>query len=101
MEVQILSEKDNRLLKRKEYHAIINHMAEKTPQRTEIREKVAALTNADNNRTIIISEKTEYGLGRTKLNFRVYDTADMMKKIELQYYLKRNGFIEKEKKTKE
>ena len=79
MEVQILSEKDNRLLKRKEYSAIISHMAEKTPQRIEIRDKIAALTNADNNRTIIISEKTEYGLGRTKLNFRVFDSSEMMK----------------------
>ena len=97
MEIKILNEKDNRLLKRKEYEAVIFHNSEPTPKRIEVRDRVAALANAEPERTVVCKIDTEFGWGHSKLTFRVYDNPEIMKQIELAYLLKRNGHIEEKK----
>ncbi len=96
MEISISSEKDNRLLLRKEYEGVITHTNESTPKRNDVKDKVAALTNSDANRTVIAKINTEFGLGKSKLTFRIYDTPEMMNDVELPYMLKRNGHISEE-----
>ena len=98
MEISISSEKDNRILLRKEYEGDIIHTNESTPKRNDVRDKVAALTNSDANRTVIVKIYSEFGMGKSKLTFRIYDTPEMMNKVELPYMLKRNGHISEEKK---
>ncbi|MFW9928728.1 MAG: 30S ribosomal protein S24e [Candidatus Thorarchaeota archaeon] len=97
MEITITSEKDNRILQRKEYEGTIIHNNEPTPGRIVIRDKVAALTNSDANRTIIAKIGSEFGIGKSKLTFRIYDNPEMMKKVELPHFLKRNGHVTEEK----
>lgn len=98
MEIKILSETDNRLLLRKEYTGQITHTNEPTPKRLEVREKVAALTNSKPDQTVVTGIKSEFGIGFSKLTFRVYDSIEMMNKIELPYMLKRNGHLKEEEK---
>ena len=88
MEIKILSETDNRLLLRKEY----------TGQITQVREKVAALTNSKPDQTVVTAIRSEFGIGFSKLTFRVYDSIEMMNKIELPYMLKRNDHVKEEEK---
>lgn len=97
MEIKILDQFDNRLLKRIEYNAVIEHISEATPKRIEVRNKVAAMTNSDTDKTVVSVIMSEFGLGRSKLEFRIYDSTEMMKNIELPYLLKRNGHIEDKK----
>jgi small subunit ribosomal protein S24e len=98
MEINIISETDNRLLLRKEYEGAIIHTNEPTPTRSEVKDKVAALTNSDANRAVVIKIGSEFGIGKSKLTFRIYDTPEMMNKIELPYILKRNGHVSEESK---
>ena len=98
MEINISSETDNRVLLRKEYEAVVTHTNEATPKRIDVKEKIAALTNSDPERTVVVNIVSEYGIGRSKLVARIYDTPEMMNKVELPYLLKRNGHITEEKK---
>ena|SRR3989304_2819992 len=103
MDIEIVAEKDNPLLSRKEYTGIVKHLAGPTPKRLEIRDKAAAMVNADSARTVVIKLESEFGLGRSKMSFRVYTTPEEMMRIEMKYMLKRNGFLsaEEKKDTKE
>ena len=97
MEIEIISETNNSLLKRKEFMALISHMAESTPARQIARDKLAASVNADKDNTLIIKIKSVFGAGKSKVQFRVYENTEQLKKIELPHLLKRNGFIEENK----
>lgn len=94
MEIKIVSEAENSLLKRKEYMAMISHLAESTPTRQVVRDKLAATVNADKDKTLVIKIKSVFGAGKSKVQFRVYEKTEQLKIIELPHLLKRNGFIE-------
>jgi small subunit ribosomal protein S24e len=97
MEVEILTNKENKLLRRKEIIAKISHINESTPKRLETRDKLAASVNADAERTVVVKIDGEFGRSVSQVEFRVYDDANHMKAIEFPYILKRNGFVEEEK----
>ena len=94
MEIEILEQKENKLLFRTEYKAKLIHIKESTPKRVETRDKLAANVNADADRTVVINIESEFGMGQSNVIFHVYDSPDNMKSVELPYILKRNGFIE-------
>lgn len=96
MEIEIIAEKENKLLNRKEYTARILHMAEPTPDRITSRDKLAASVNADKDRTLIIKIKSDFGKGQSNVDFRVYETPEKLKQIELPHLLKRNGLFSEE-----
>ena len=96
MEIEILEQKDNRLLFRNEYRAIIHHIKESTPKRIETRDLLAARVNADAERTCIIKIESEFGMGQSKASFHVYDDSEHMNSVELPHILKRNGFVSEE-----
>ncbi|MHA2363340.1 MAG: 30S ribosomal protein S24e [Candidatus Hodarchaeales archaeon] len=96
MEIEITSERGNALLHRKEYTAVISHIAEATPSRLKTRDTLSALVNAEKDRTIVINIRSDFGGGRSKVEFRVYDTPEQLKQIELPYLLKRNDLISEE-----
>lgn len=98
MEIEILEQKENKLLFRTEYTAKLMHIKEPTPKRLETRNKLAANVNADADRTTIIKIDSEFGLGQSKVLFHVYDTPENMNSVELPHILKRNGFINEESK---
>ena len=92
LEIEILKQKENKLLFRTEYTAKLMHIKEATPKRLETRDKLAANVNADADRTTIIKIDSEFGLGQSKVLFHVYDTPETMNAVELLHILKRNGF---------
>ena len=99
MEIEILEQKENKLLFRNEIKAKLLHIKESTPKRIETRNLLAAKVNADADRTCIIKIDGEYGMGQSNALFHVYDNADNMKTVELPHILKRNGFISEEEKS--
>lgn len=96
MEIEILSKNENKLLHRTEYIARLSHLKEKTPQRIESKDKLAAVVNSDKDRTIVVNIDSDFGRSMSDVEFRVYESPELMKKIELRYLLKRNGFISEE-----
>jgi small subunit ribosomal protein S24e len=89
MDIKILKDKKNPLLNRRELDFLVKYEGS-TPSRSDIRNKLAAMLNAPLELLIIQRIKTEYGMQEGKGYAKLYEDADRMKQVELEYVLKRN-----------
>jgi len=96
MEVEIVGEKENPLLKRKELKIRIIH-DDATPSRAEVREKVIALTNADKETVVVSSIKTKFGIKESIGLVNIYKTKERALEIEPKHKLEKNLLIERKK----
>jgi len=88
MDVIIKEKKRNELLKRSEISAVIN---EKTiPSKEKIKEKLCAQLDAKPEAVVIFKVETRFGDPSMRVQARVYDSAEQMKKVEQMHILKRN-----------
>jgi small subunit ribosomal protein S24e len=97
MKVEILSEKENPLLKRKEFEVRIIHDAA-TPSISEARKKISTSKNIGKGTLIIDSFKSKYGSRETVSTVKVYQTKERALEIEPRHRLIKNGLIEVEEK---
>lgn len=98
MEIEIIERKVNPLLKREEITFKIDHPASPTPSRNAISSKLAAILNADKNRTILKEIKTQFGINEALGFANLYETEEIAKQVEPKHILIRNGLLEKESK---
>ncbi len=96
MEFNILFEKDNMLIGRKEYVAEISFDS-CTPKRSEVREKIITTLGVAPELLIVREIKQESGMKKAKVSFFVYSSKDVLERIEPHYILKRNGLVEEKK----
>jgi small subunit ribosomal protein S24e len=99
VEIKILGEKANPLLKRREYFFEVSHAAAATPKRDEVRGEFAKLAKAPKDRVVIERMRARYGTATTRGEAIVYETADAAKAIEREHILVRNGLKEKAAKA--
>ena len=95
MDLKIIEEHHNPLLNRKEINGEILHLSDSTPNREAVRARAAALLNADLDRVILVSIKSEFGRGVSRVKLHVYQNPEAVR-IEPLYILKRNGLVEAE-----
>ncbi|ACV24693.1 30S ribosomal protein S24e [Methanocaldococcus fervens] len=100
MEIKILSERYNPLLKRKEYRFIVDHDGA-TPTFKDVKLKLAAILNA--NKDLLIVEKIveEAGMQRARGYAKLYDNEEMMKLVEREHILRKNKIEEEETAAEE
>lgn len=79
--VEVLDEKKNELINRTELQFRIDHFGKGTPNRLEIKKKVAAMKNANEKLTIIRKLKTHFGSAYTVGNVNIYQDPK-----DLQFY---------------
>jgi small subunit ribosomal protein S24e len=96
MDVEIISRKENKILNRQEVGFLVKG-AGATPSRKELREKIAALLNADEKTIIVDVLKTSYGSTELKGIARIYKNKKDLERLELSYVIARN--FPEEKKT--
>ena len=99
MEIKILEEHANPLLKRHEYRFEVAHATEATPSRDTVRGELSKLVKAPKDRVIIERMGARYGTATTRGDALVYDSADAAKSITRAHILVRNGLKEKEAKA--
>lgn len=99
MKVEILSELENPLLKRRQFEVKIIHDAV-TPSIDEIRQKISVSKEIGKGVVIIDSFKSQYGTKETIGTVKVYETKERAMEIEPKHRLIKNGLIEGEKKEK-
>lgn len=102
LKVEIESKEKNPLMHRLEIGFVVEN-ASKTPSRAEIREKLAALLNAKPDCLILSSLKHEFGTMQVFGKAKVYDNAEILERIELKKFKRKNfpeRFVKKEE-TKE
>jgi small subunit ribosomal protein S24e len=96
MKIEILKERDNKPLARKEVNFRVDHAGASTPSRADIRAKIAAQFDADKESVIIKSLDTKFGAGMTEATARIYSDPAQMKRIELDHIVKKHKSDEKE-----
>ena len=90
MEVNIVSQKENPLLKRKEIRFSVKNVAGATPPRLETRKAVAEALKANVDLIFIKKFETRLGTHTVVGVANLYDSAEQAKRIERDYIIKRN-----------
>lgn len=98
MEIKIISEKQNKLLKRREISFQVEHtQTGYTPPRLEIRKAVAAALKTDEGAVFVKRLETRTGTHLAMGVANVYDSIEQAKLIEPEYIFNRNVPAEKPK----
>jgi ribosomal protein S24E len=101
MEIKVSNEFYNPMLKRKEITLEIDHSGEGTPQRFDIRKRMASKLNAKIENVFVISLDTSTGLQRTTCALQVYDDSRAALSTVPEHVVTRNLPPEERVKAKE
>ena len=93
MEIKILSERYNPLLKRKEYRFIVDHDGA-TPAFKDVKLKLAAILNASKDLLVVEKIVEEAGMQRVRGYAKLYDSEEMLKLVEREHILRKNKIEE-------
>ena len=96
MKIEILHEKENKPLARKEIEFRVEHLGGTTPSRADTRAKIVAQFDADPSSVVIRTLDTKYGKGITDGIARIYSDPEQMNRVELDHIIKRHEEKKKE-----
>lgn len=99
MEIRILEDRANPLMKRHELRFEVAHATAATPSRDAVRGELSKLVKAPKDRVIIERMNARYGTAVTRGDAVVYETAEAAKAIVREHILIRNGLKEKPAKA--
>lgn len=90
MEIAIINDKKNPLLKRREIKFKINHDTG-TPKRNDVKGKLVAMLNAKPKLVVIERMRSEFGKRETLGYVKIYDSEKYLKRIERPHIVERNA----------
>lgn len=90
MEIKVISEKENQLLRRKEVRFQFEHKAASTPPRLEIRRAVADALKVNVDLVFVKKFITKPGMHTAIGVANFYESPDQAKLVEPGYIVKRN-----------
>ncbi len=99
MEIKIVEQHANPLLKRTEYRFEIDHATASTPTRDAVRSELAKALKAPKDRVVIERMRAKFGVAHSVGEAMVYDTAEAAKATARTHILVRNGLVEKPSKA--
>ncbi len=89
MELELVSEKENPMLRRTDVTFEVTH-DDATPERLSVRDSLAAMLNKDANEVVVRHLDTKFGMRKTLGEARVYETPDVARDVEQDHMLERN-----------
>lgn len=89
---EIIEEKYNPLIKRREIIIRITHIGKSTPSRGLLRVEVAKHYNVEVEKTFVRNIDTDYGIGVSTAYIHIYDDLERAKKFEPEHIIKRNEY---------
>ena len=95
MEIEIIHQNENSLLKRTEVEFKVTHDKKETPTRGTVAAKLAAMMNTDRNMTIIKKIETQFGLNMSLGYANIYKDEQSIS-VEPKFIMKRNQLLEEE-----
>ncbi len=98
MELKILEERPNPLLKRTEYRFEVAHGTQATPKREEVRAELAKAIKAPKDRVVIERMHARYGTAVSLGEAHAYQTKEAALATARAHILIRNGLKEKPQK---
>jgi small subunit ribosomal protein S24e len=90
MKIEILQEKENKPLARREIDFRVEHIGGTTPSRADVKAKIVAQFDADAASVVIRRLDTKFGAGMTEGTARIYTDPEQMKRVELGHIIKRH-----------
>ncbi len=90
MEIEVISQKENQLLKRKEIRFQIKHESVATPMRLDIRRALADALKANVDLVFVKRYTTKPGMHVATGTANLYESLDQAKLVESDYIIKRN-----------
>jgi len=90
VEIEIVEERDNPLLFRKEIKFVVRHEDGGTPRRSEVLKKLAAMLDVDKEVVLIHKMESEFGKRETRGYAKVYRSYEDLKDIEPDYLIERH-----------
>ena len=94
-EVEIIKEEKNPLIDRTEIEFKLDHFGTGTPNRLEVKKKIAALKNSDEKLTIVKQIKTHFGSAYAIGLVYIYESAKEIEFYEPFHIRVRNLTLEK------
>lgn len=101
MEIKILNEKYNPLMKRREVQAELIHQSSGTPDRVSVRKLLASKFKEDVGKVYVIKMVTKTGTHKTICSAEVYDEEERARIVLPKHILIRNLPQEERKKALE
>jgi len=98
LDLKIIEERPNPLLKRTEYRFEIGHGTEATPNRDSVRTELAKALKVPKDRVIIERLHAKYGVAKSVGEAATYQSKAAVDAVVREHILVRNGL--REKKTK-
>ncbi len=95
--IEVIEEKKNPLIDRVELKFRIDHFGESTPNRLEVKKKIAAMQGVEEKLTIIRKLDTHFGAFYTAGKAFIYENSKDLKYFEPFHIQVRN--LEKDKRT--
>jgi small subunit ribosomal protein S24e len=95
LDIQIIEEKNNPLLNRREVVFRVNHESA-TPSRKSIVDRIAATMNSKEGLVIVDNLKTEFGKRETIGYAKIYETVERVNQVERPHIVERNTFVKPE-----
>jgi small subunit ribosomal protein S24e len=90
MRIKIISRQRNELLKRDEISFRVDHEGASTPSRIEIKQKLADMLKADEERVYVSKFETKTGSTTTVGEANLYDSLEQAKYVEPEHIILRN-----------
>jgi len=98
VEIKVLGQVYNPLLKRKEVKVEITHSGSGTPNRFMIRKELASRLDVKLDNVYVVDMETKTGMEKTRCDAEVYDAPERARKIVPSYIIARNKPPEERKK---
>lgn len=99
MELNIISEKYNPLLRRREISVEISHPGEGTPTRASAKELLTSKLKADKEALVIRKMATKTGMNKTFCEVEIYEDPNLMRRVFPRHIIEREAPKEEEVKA--
>ena len=93
---EIVEERYNPLIKRKEVTIVISHPNAGTPMRFVVREAIAKHYNVEIDKVYVRKIESEYGMAQTRVYAHIYDSVERALSFEPKHIIIRNKGFEEE-----
>ena len=90
MEIEFISEKENKVFNRKEIKFYVDYDGEATPKLLDIKSKLVALLNTKKDLIVVDNVQPHYGEPKAVGYAKVYGTVDDLKYIEAKHIIAKN-----------
>ncbi|OYT52238.1 MAG: 30S ribosomal protein S24e [Desulfurococcales archaeon ex4484_204] len=88
--VQVVKERENKLVGRLEVHVIVNHIGKGAPSRLNLVKALSNLYKKGEDLIVVTKILTEYGIGISKAIVHIYSDLNRLRMFEPEYLLRRH-----------